>query len=128
MSAATISADSLPIASPYAIDGRGRTAEAGREAHLRSLIEMLLFTTPGERVMRPTFGSGVLGLVFAPNSPELAATTQILISGALQTWLGDIISVTDVAVESSDATLMVTVSFVDRSTGDAASVVVGRTV
>ena len=128
MSGITNGTDTSPIASPYAIDGRGATAEVGRSDHLRQLIEMVLFTNPGERVMRPTFGSGVLGLVFAPNSPELAATTQILISSALQTWMGDLISIRSVAVESDDATLSITVIFVDRATGDAASVVLGRPV
>lgn len=124
----TAGADMLPIASPYGVDGRGRTAEASAANHLRDLIEMVLFTNPGERVMRPTFGSGVLGLVFSPNSPELGATTQVLIAGALQTWLGDLIAVTGVDVEAVDATLTITVNFTDRRTGDAASVVYGRTV
>jgi len=124
----TSTLDSLPIASPYGIDGRGRTAEANPADHLRDLIEMVLFTNPGERVMRPTFGSGVLGLVFAPNGPELAATTQILIAGALRTWLGDLIEVSNVEVISDDALVRITVSFIDRSTGDAASVTLGRSV
>ena len=33
---------------------------------MRDLVEQVLFTAPGERVNRPTFGSGVLQLVFAP--------------------------------------------------------------
>lgn len=120
--------DLAPIAAPYAIDGRGRTAEAAREAHLRSLIQMVLLTNPGERVMRPTFGSGVLGLVFDPDSEELAATTQMLIAGALRTWLGDLIDVTNVTVASEDATLTIAIGYVDRGTGDRASVVFGRSV
>ena len=39
-----------------------------RDDHLRDLIEQVLFTAPGERVMRPDFGSGLLALVFEPNS------------------------------------------------------------
>jgi phage baseplate assembly protein W len=128
MSSPTPSADLLPIASPYAIDGRGRTAEAAPAVHLQDLIEMVLFTNPGERVMRPTFGSGVLGLVFAPNSSALGATTQILISSALQSWLGDLIEVQSVDVEAADATVMITVNFIDRRSGDAASVTLGRSV
>ena len=53
----------------------------------------MLFTAPGERVNRPDFGSGLLQLVFAPNSDELAAATQFLVQGALQQWLGDLIEV-----------------------------------
>ena len=60
---------------------------------MRDLIEQVLFTAPGERVNRPDFGSGLLQLVFAPNSDELAAATQFLVQGALQQWLGDLIEV-----------------------------------
>lgn len=102
---------------PYRIDGRGRTAEAGDEDYIRGLIEQLLFTSPGERVMRPDFGSGVMQLVFAPNSPELAATTQFLVQAALQQYLGNLISLEGVEVEAVDATLRVTVRYAIRRTG-----------
>jgi uncharacterized protein len=101
---------------PYQIDGRGRTAESSEDAWVKGLIEQVLFTSPGERVMRPDFGSGVLQLVFAPNSPELAAATQMLVQGALQQWLGDIISVESVAVDAEDSTLRITVEYVIRRT------------
>lgn len=96
---------------PLHIDGRGRTAEDTLGAWVRGLIEQVLFTTPGERVMRPTFGSGALQLVFAPNSPELAAATQMLVQGALQQWLGNWLVVEDVAVQAEDGTLRVTVQY-----------------
>ena len=60
----------INIAFPLAFDGTGRTALADRDAHIRQMIEQLLFTEPGERVMRPTFGCALLQLVFAPNSPS----------------------------------------------------------
>ena len=60
---------------------------------------------------RPDFGTGLLQLVFAPNSTELAATIQMLVRGALQQWLGDRIAVTDVTATSSDGTLTVAVSY-----------------
>jgi phage baseplate assembly protein W len=110
-----------PITSPYGIDGRGRTAETTPDQHVEDMIQMVLFTAPGQRVMRPTFGSGVLGLVFAPNDPSLAATTQFLIAGALQTWLGDLIAVGDVTVTSEDSTLTILVSYTIRSSGTSAS-------
>ena len=74
---------------PYHFDARGRTAEVDYDAHICDLIEQVLFTAPGERVNRPDFGSGLLRLVFAPNSSELAATTQYLVQGSLQQYLGD---------------------------------------
>jgi phage baseplate assembly protein W len=99
---------------PYQFDGRGRTAATGDDAHIRDLIEQVLFTAPGERVNRPDFGSGLMRLVFAPNSDELAATTQFLVQGALQQWLGDLIEVETVEVTSEDSTLRVTVQYLVR--------------
>ena len=52
--------------------------------------------------------------MFAPNSDELAAATQFLVQGALQQWLGDLIQVTAVQVESVDSTLRVTIAYVIR--------------
>jgi phage baseplate assembly protein W len=101
---------------PYQIDGRGRTASADPDEHIRDLIEQVLFSAPGERVNRPTFGSGLMQIVFAPNSAELAATTQFLAQGALQQWLGDLIQLEDVLVENVDSTLRVTVQYVVRVT------------
>jgi phage baseplate assembly protein W len=101
---------------PFQFDSRSRTAQSDDEEHIRELIYQVLFTSPGERVMRPTFGSGLLQLVFAPNSDVLAATTQMLVQGALQQWLGDLIVVEAVSVEAEDATLRVTVQYVIRRT------------
>jgi phage baseplate assembly protein W len=101
---------------PFHVDARGRTAEASDEDHIRDMIEQILFTVPGERVNRPTFGSGVMQLVFAPNSDALAAATQIQVQSALQQWLGDLIEVGEVEVTNDDATLNVLIRYVLRST------------
>jgi uncharacterized protein len=102
---------------PYQFDGRGRTAESDEDDYIRGLIEQVLFTSPGERVMRPDFGSGVMQLVFAPNSNELAATTQFLVHSALQQWLGNLISLEGVEVEAEDSTLRVVVRYAVRRSG-----------
>jgi phage baseplate assembly protein W len=99
---------------PYQFDGRGHTLEADEATWIRGLIEQILFTVPGERVMRPDFGSGLNEMVFAPNSPELAATTQFLVQGALQQWMADLITVEAVEVSAVDASLSVTVQYVIR--------------
>lgn len=104
----------MQIAYPFHLDSRGRTASAGPDEHIRQMIEQVLFTSPGERVNRPTFGCGLMQLVFAPNSPELAAATQYLVQGALQQWLGDLIQVEAVQVTSQDATLEVSVQYLVR--------------
>ena len=101
---------------PFHFDGRGRTAQADDDRHIRQLIEQVLFTSPGERVNRPSFGSSALSLVFAPNGDVLAAATQFTVHSALQQWLGDLIQVDAVNVESEDATLRVTVQYTIRRT------------
>ncbi len=106
----------MEIDYPYRFDGRGRTAQTGADDHIRDLIEQVLFTSPGERVNRPTFGSGVLQLVFAPNDDALATATQVTVQGALQQWLGELILVEDVDVESEDAALRVQVRYIVRRT------------
>lgn len=101
---------------PIHFDPRGRTSETGDENHIRDLIEQVLFTSPGERVNRPDFGSGVMQLVFAPNSDALVAATQLSVEGALQQWLGDLIQVEDVKVSSEDSALRVDVQYIIRRT------------
>jgi len=109
----------MNLAYPYRFDSRGRTAECVDERHVRDLIEQVLFTSPGERVMRPNFGSGVGDLVFAPNSVELAGATQMLVQAALQQWLAELITVQSVEVTADDATLRVTIAYTLRRTSQA---------
>jgi uncharacterized protein len=98
---------------PLHFDGRGRTAQPEGADHVRDLIEQVLLTAPGERVMRPAFGSGLMQLVFAAASPEVAATTQFLVQGALQQWLGDLISVESVDVQAREGALIITVQYIE---------------
>jgi uncharacterized protein len=103
---------------PYHVDGRGRTAQAPDEAYVRDLIEQVLFTTPGERVNRPEFGTGLMQLVFGPNSDELAATIQLLVRSALQQWIGELIRVEEVVAESRDSSLTIEIHYTLLATGD----------
>jgi phage baseplate assembly protein W len=107
----------LDIAFPFHPDKRGRTAEVGYDDHVRDMIEQLLFTTPGERVMRPDFGCGLLDLVFAPNSPELAAALTLSAQAALQRWLGDVIEIRSLDITSSESTVQVDITYLVRPTG-----------
>lgn len=96
---------------PYQFDGRGRTQEAVLQDYVSQLIEQVLFTSPGERVNLPDFGSGLLQLPFAPNSMEMAAATQFAVQGALQKWLGSYLKVQSVTASSVESKLTVTVSY-----------------
>ncbi|HZU09257.1 MAG TPA: GPW/gp25 family protein [Pseudacidobacterium sp.] len=102
----------MNLAFPYQFDAGGRTAQTDTASHIRDMIEQLLFTSPGERVNRPTFGTGTAQLVFDPNSDVLAAAQQQVIQASLQQWLSDLIRVQSVTVTAEDATLLVTVQYI----------------
>jgi uncharacterized protein len=106
----------MEIAYPFRIDSRRRTASSDENRHIRDLIEQVLFTMPGERVNRPDYGCGLMQLIFAPNSSELASATQFLVQGQLLQWLDELILVEAVKVESFDSTLNVTVQYNIRRT------------
>lgn len=101
---------------PFHFDNRGRTAQTDTSDYIRDLIEQVLLTAPGERVMRPDFGSGVMQLVFAAASPEVAATTQFLVQSSLQQWLSAVILVESVDVQAQDSALIITVQYFERRT------------
>lgn len=112
----------MRIAFPYGIDAQGRTALASAAAHIRELMEQILFTSLGERVNRPDFGAGLNRLLFEPNADALAAAAQVLVHGSLQEHLGHLIAVDAVDVEASGAALRVTIRYTGLSTGQTADV------
>ena len=103
---------------PFHIDTRGRTAECSDDAHVRDMLEQLLFTNAGERVNRPDFGSGLMQLIFAPNSPELAAALQFTMRAAIQQYLGDVLDLQGLDVTAEDAALRITIRYAVKRTGD----------
>lgn len=113
---------------PFHFEGRGRTAMTSDDDHVRDLIEQFIFTNAGERVNRPDFGSGLLQLVFAPNSPELAATLQFTLQAGLQRWLGDVIEVRALAVTSEEAILRVELQYLVRRTQESRVVTFARSI
>ena len=113
---------------PFHFDGRRRTGAADDKDHIRDMIEQLLFTSPGERVNRPDFGSGLLRMVFAPNSRELAATLQGSVQASIQRWLGDLIELRNLEVTAQDSTLSLTLSYVVRRTNELRTAEISRSV
>lgn len=104
---------------PRWIDSPLRAAPDGRTAtttdfvaHVRTLIEQVLFTQPGERPMRPSFGSGFGQITFEPAGAELVATTQFIVTANLNQWLAELIAVESVTVVQEDTAVRVTVQYV----------------
>jgi len=101
---------------PYQFDGRGRTLEAAFPDYLSQLIEQVLFTSPGERVNTPDFGSGLLQLAFTPNSMEMAAATQFAVQAALQKWLAGYVTIQSVVATAHESLLTVAVTYTPLNT------------
>jgi uncharacterized protein len=100
---------------PFRIDWTGRAAVTSRADHVRDLIEQVLFTSPGERVNRPGFGSGIERLIFSPNNTLLAETIRITAEASVQQWLGDLIELVALNIETHDSTVTVEVVYQLRS-------------
>jgi hypothetical protein len=105
---------------PFHFDDRGRTAATDDDDHIRDMIEQFLFTNPGERVNRPDFGSGLMQLIFAPNSPELSATVQFTMQAALQFYLNDLIEIQSLDVSAENSQLRIDLQYVIRRTNQTA--------
>jgi uncharacterized protein len=100
---------------PFGITPAGGIHAQGGDALLRGKILQLLLTSPGERVNRPDYGTRLLDLVFDPNSEVLAATTEFMITRALQRYFADEIRVDRVQLTASDDTLLVEISYMKTS-------------
>lgn len=100
----------MQIAYPLAV-AYSEVATAAPDAHIRQMMEQVLFTNPGERVNRPDFGCGLFAAVFEPMSSEMLSVTQALVHANLVKWLGDLIRIEDVHVQMNDTRLIVTVAY-----------------
>jgi phage baseplate assembly protein W len=101
----------MDVRFPFGFQASGTAQAADEDRHVRDLIEQVLLTAPGERVNRPTFGTGSGQLVFQPNSDTLAIAQQKMIQANLQQWLSDLLAVNNVTVQNQDAQLVITVQY-----------------
>lgn len=107
----------LHVGFPLEIDRRGRVGAVGEERYVAQLIEQVLFTDPGERVNRPTFGSGLSQLLFGPTDQATTAAAQLAARQSIEKWLGDLIVLRSLQVVPDDAALVITVTYTLIETG-----------
>lgn len=101
---------------PLKLNSTGFLAETDYESYISQLIETLLLTDIGERVNRPTFGTNIKHLLFLPNAQELVSSSELLLRGSLQQWLGDLINVTDLNVKNEESSLIITLTYAIKKT------------
>jgi phage baseplate assembly protein W len=66
--------------------GAGAIEAVSGDEDVRQSIHLILATAKGERVMRPDFGCGIHGLVFAAVSTQLIARVRREVEDALRTY------------------------------------------
>ena len=97
---------------PFKTNNLGRTTITDEDEHIRQLVEQVLFTQVGERVNRPTFGTNINQLLFDLNNYEMINSASFLIQGALQHWLGDLITVISVNIKNENSSLIISITYV----------------
>jgi phage baseplate assembly protein W len=64
----------------------GDVVMLGYDENVRQAVLIILQTAPGERVMRPDFGAGLIDLVFEPMTTALLALVKHRVETALILW------------------------------------------
>jgi uncharacterized protein len=64
----------------------GGPAMVEADASVRQSLLLLLSTTPGERVMRPSYGCHLQGLVFSSNDDTTAGLAMHFVRQAVERW------------------------------------------
>ena len=102
-------------------------ADASADEHVKHLVLQTLLTSPGERVNRPTFGTGLLQMVFAGNGPDLQQSAEYLVRASLQEQLADRLTVDGITVDADESTLRIQIVYTLTATGERGSTVVEQT-
>jgi uncharacterized protein len=71
---------------PLGVDARGGIALAHREQEIEQAMRLILATYPGERPMRPDFGSMLRDFVFRSATVDTAAELSNEVHKALLRW------------------------------------------
>lgn len=116
------------LAFPFgpAADGRSGTVAYGSDAHVRQMLELLILTMVGERVMRADFGSPVKQMLFGAGNGPVAIGLAATLEATITQRLGHILELEDLDVDfaEAEAVLDITVSYTVPATGAADQLVV----
>ncbi len=110
---------------PPRLGPQGEIALTHAQNEIEQAIWIILSTAPGERVMRPRFGSRLHELVFAPNNGATAAMARRYVEEALGMWepriqVMDVLVRTDLAEQNA---LLIELHYLIKATHDQRSLV-----
>ena len=105
---------------PVHTDATGAIALVSGDRELEEAIQLVLRTAPGERPMRPEYGSAIHDFVFAPADATTAGRLAYEVRASLERWEPRI-EVVDVEVSfdpDNASTLYIDIGYVKRGTND----------
>ena len=110
---------------PPKLNSRGGIALASDEDKVAQSIHIILSTPIGQRVMRPTFGSRLHELIFAPMNPETFGLAEMYVQDALNFWEPriQVLEVTAGTDGAQPGVLLITIRFSIKATHDERSLV-----
>lgn len=103
--------------------GQARAWPYGSPEHVRDCLELLIMTGPGERVMRPTFGSPVREMLFAAGNGPVAVALEATLEAAVTQELGHLLVLRNLLVDFDEAAaaLQIELTYEVKATGQAVS-------
>jgi phage baseplate assembly protein W len=98
---------------PVAVEPGGDILMVETAEDIRQAIGLILETEPGERVMRPDFGSGLRGMVFEPINTTTLALVRHRVEEALIAWEPriDLVDVVVTAQTSPPGALLIRIDY-----------------
>jgi uncharacterized protein len=105
---------------PFGTDATGSIALVGDDQDVQRAMRLVLATTPGERPMRPEFGCGIHGYVFATADATTAGRLSAEVKRSLKRWEPriDVRSV-EVSVDQFERnTLYINIEYVKKGSYD----------
>jgi len=110
---------------PPKLNSRGGIALASDEEKIAQSIRIILSTPIGQRVMRPTFGSRLNELIFAPMNPETFGLAEMYVQDALNFWEPriQVLEVTAGSDAAQPGVLLIAIRYWIKATHDERSLV-----
>ncbi len=111
----------MRLAFPFAATPLGQSGAwpYGSAPHVRECLELLILTGPGERVMRPAFGSQVREMLFAAGNGPAAVALEAALRATVTQELGHLLDLIDLRVDNDEAAaaLLISLSYAVKATG-----------
>jgi hypothetical protein len=110
---------------PPKLNSRGGIALVSNEEKVAQAIHVILSTPIGQRVMRPTFGSRLHELIFAPANPETFGLAEMYVQDALNFWEPriELLEVSAGSDEDQPGMLLIRIRYLIKATHDERSLV-----